>query len=731
MRGLAVVRDSILTQLLLATASLFATEVRAQSQLPPIVIQEAAKKAVAPAKQKSAATAPRAEAPPTLSPAELAAQEDAAARLREADLVGRAVAGSQGVVPKEVLETRPVYRVGEFLEVTPGLIVTQHSGEGKANQYFLRGFNLDHGTDLAITADGMPINMRTHGHGQGYADTNFLIPELVRSLEFRKGPYYAEEGDFASAGAIHLDYLSTLPRNFGQIEVGSFNYRRAVAGMSVPVGLGTWLLAGEYVYNDGPWERPDEFTKLNGVLRYSQGNYDNGFAITGMAYSGRWFSTDQIPERAVDSGLIDRFGTLDPTDGGRAERYSLSARWGERDADQATRANAYVISSSLRLFNNFTYFLDDPVSGDQFKQLDSRTIAGANASRTYFGTVLGGLKSETTFGVQTRYDDIHVGLFKTLQRQTLSTVREDNVSELSVGVWGQNTLRWTDWFRTVAGVRSDYFYADVKSDLTANSGTAQDAMTSPKLSLIFGPWAATELYLNGGWGFHSNDVRGTTIRVDPTDPLTPLDRVPMLVRSKGAEVGVRFEPSRKFKSTLAGFLLDYDSELVFVGDAGTTEASRPSRRIGVEFTMGYQLTSWLGLALDAAYTQARFTADDPAAPGRHIPGAVEGVVNAGIVVDNLGGWFGGLRLRYLGPRPLIEDNSVRSGSTTLLSGRIGYRFSDTLAMRLDVFNVLNSKAHQIDYFYESRLAGEPAPVSDVHFHPVEPLSWRFAVTKLF
>jgi len=294
---------------------------------------------------------------------------------RAAD-VGVAQSASRGVVVPAQLLAQPVYRTGELLEAMPGLIVTQHSGEGKANQYFLRGFNLDHGTDLAITIDGMPANMRTHGHGQGYADTNFMIPEIMRGLGYRKGPYFAADGDFASAGAIYLDVADKLEKNLAQVEVGSFGHRRAVAGMSAPVGMaGTVLVAGVIVNFDGPWDRPDDVRRFNGVMRYSNGSYDNGFAVTAMAYSGHWFSTDQ---RAVESGLIGRFGNIDPTDGGFTRRYSLSGRWHETTAEAATRINAYVIKSDLSLYNNFTYFLNDPVNGDQFRQKDDRLIVGGS-----------------------------------------------------------------------------------------------------------------------------------------------------------------------------------------------------------------------------------------------------------------------------------------------------------------------------------------------------------------
>ena len=713
-----------------------------QIELPPVVVQSPPPKSAPPtkARAKGAAASPSQASSGGSGGSGGGAAADASATQGGGQvgdpgtaLVGVAGSASQGIISQERLEALPIYRTGELLETVPGLVVTQHSGEGKANQYFLRGFNLDHGTDLAITVDGMPVSMRTHGHGQGYADTNFLIPEIVRSLAYRKGPYFAEYGDFASAGAIDLDIVDRLPKNFAQLEIGSFGHRRAVGAASVPTGLdGVVLAAVGLVHIDGPWERPDDLKKLNAVLRWSRGTIDNGFAVTGMAYKGSWFATDQVPARAVDSGLISRFGTLDPTDGGETERFSLSGRWSRKTEHGQTRVSAYAVRSSLDLFNNFTYVSRDPVNGDQFQQTDRRTIFGGAASHTFFSTGLTGLKTETTVGVQARYDDIRVGLFNTRERALLSTVRDDAVEEASIGAYVSNVFRWTPWLRTIAGLRVDRFAADVESNNPLNSGSDSQALGSPKLGLVLGPWAKTELYLSAGQGFHSNDARGTVITVDPTDGVTPAQRVPFLVRSKGAEVGIRTEPVKGFSSTLAAFVLDFDSEIVFVGDAGTTEASRPSRRVGAEFTLLYKVLPWLTIDIDAAYTRARFTEDDPLAPGRHIPGATEGVVSAGFSFENvMGGWFGGAKIRYFGPRPLIEDNSVRSEAVMPVSARLGYRFEKGLSIRVDGFNLLGEKGHQIDYFYASRLPGEAGDVDDIHFHPMEPRSFRLVLNKQF
>jgi hypothetical protein len=627
------------------------------------------------------------------------------------------------------VNARPFSRPGEALEVVPGLIVTQHSGEGKANQYFLRGFNLDHGTDLAISVDGMPVNMPTHGHGQGYADINFLIPELIQSVNIRKGPYFADVGDFGSAGSVAIDYVNRLPKNILETTNGTFGYHRALAAGSTPVGAGTLLAAVEGVRFNGPWDVPDNVRKLNGVLRYSQGTPTDGFTLSAMAYSNAWNSTDQVAQRAIDQGIIGRFGTLDATDGGVSSRFSLSSNWAQSSEYGQTKINAYVINSALRLYNNFTYFLDDPSNGDQFSQMDRRTVYGLNASHA-LDIRVGGVETQTRFGLQTRGDDIRVGLFKTFQRETLSTVREDSVREGNVGLWADTTARWTDWLRTTVGIREDYFAGRVVNDTPPNSGNAQASMTSPKAGIVLGPWYKTEFYGNAGYGLHSNDIRGTTITVDPIDKVTPQDRVPLLVRSKGAEIGVRTKAIEGLTSSLAVFVLDFDSELLFVGDAGTTEPSRPSRRVGIEWTNQYQVLPWMRLDFDVAYTKARFTDVDPA--GDFIPGAPAWVAAGGVTFGGETGWFGALRGRYFGPRPLIEDDSVRSQASLIFNARAGYRFDSGLKLQLDVLNLFNAKTNQIEYYYLSRLPGEPiGGVADRHVHPAEPLAVRLTLAGRF
>lgn len=647
------------------------------------------------------------------------------------DLIGVADAASVGTVTAKQLENRPLLRPAEVLETVPGLIVTQHAGDGKANQYFLRGFNLDHGTDFSVAIDGMPINLPTHAHGHGYLDLNFLIPELVERIQYKKGPYAAEDGDFSSAGSARIDYRRALPEDYVSIGLGSNGYRRLLtAADKETAGGGRWLGAVEVFHNDGPWEVPEHYKRLNGVLRYSEGTRNNGHSVAFMAYDGDWTSTDQLARRAVDQGLVNRYGSLDPTAGGNTRRLSLSGQWARQDGAVQTRANAYLVDYRLNLFSNFTYAMDDPVNGDQFEQADRRRYGGFGWSRSQPVQWLG-KEGDFTWGVQGRQDDIdNVGLYRTAARQRLSTVRSDSVNQGSLGLYGQWGAQWSDWLRSVAGLRHDRYRFKVDSSLAANSGKENDGITSPKLSLIFGPFANQEFYYNWGQGFHSNDARGTTIRVDPSNPGDPMSRVPALVKSRGQEVGWRSAPAPGWNTSVALWRLDLDSELLFVGDAGTTEAGRPSHRQGVEWSNYWTPRDWLTLDADIALSKARFRDDDAA--GKYIPGAVERTASVGVAVHDLGPWRGGLRLRYLGPRALIEDDSVRSGSSVMVNLNVGYKLAAKSQLTLEVLNLFNRKASDIDYYYESRLRGEAAAKTwDVHSHPAEPRIWRLTYTQGF
>ena len=620
--------------------------------------------------------------------------------------LGVSDSANAGVVTQQQLEARTVYRPAELLETAPGVIVSQHSGEGKANQFYLRGFNLDHGTDLRTNVDGMLVNQRSHAHGQGWTDLNFLIPELTTRLQYSKGPYRADAGDFGAAGVMDVRYAERLDHGVASLGIGQNGFRRALLADSPDLGAGSLLYAIEAFHNDGPFTRGDDFRKLNGVLRYSGGSNANGWNLTAMAYRARWNSSDQIPRRAVADGRLGRFDTVDTTDGGSASRYSLSGAWRADSDAGATSVNAYVIANRLDLYSNFTYFLDDPVNGDQFSQPDRRVTSALNAEHRWDGW---------RAGLQIQNDNIYNGLYKTVARQRLATTREDHIVETSAGVFLEKTTRWSKKLRSVAGVRYDHYRFDVDK-----VGKRSAGMASPTLSVIYTAMPKTELYFNAGTGFHSNDARGVTSKAAPATPL---------VRARGIEVGARTEAVAGLQSAMSLYRLDFDSELVFIGDAGTTEAGRPSTRTGVEFSNYYKANKWLTVDADLAFARARFR--DADAAGRRIPGAVEGVASLALAVDRLGPWFGALQLRYFGPRPLIEDNTARSRSTSTVNGRVGYRVTEHVKLELEGFNLANRRDSAVDYFYESRLKGEAEAVADIHFHPIESRSFRLTLTSAF
>ncbi len=648
---------------------------------------------------------------------------------RDTDLVGTATSASQGIVGAPELAARPFLRRGELLEAIPGVVITQHSGGGKANQYFLRGFNLDHGTDFSVSVDGMPVNLRSHAHGQGYSDLNFLIPELVRQVDYNKGPFFAEVGDFSAAGAAEFRQFDALPEAFVSVSAGENRFARMVAGGTRTGDGGNAMTTGaiEVACDDGPWELAENLERFNAFFRHRWVSGAATYRLTAMAYRSTWRATDQVPRRAVEAGAVGRFGTIDDSDGGESERASVSFDTTWRGTNATTRLNAYAIHYRLNLYSNFTYFLDDPVRGDQFNQRDGRLVAGGAWTRVWTGHS-GAAESGTSVGVQVRGDFVdELGLHRTTRRHRRLTVRDDTLDELSAGAWARNETRWREWLRTEAGLRVDGYGFDVRSDDARNSGKTSAAIVSPKLAAAFGPWAKTEVYSNIGFGFHSNDARGTTIRIDPTDGVTPADRVTPLARSRGVEIGVRTTVVPGLVSTLAVWALDLDSELVFVGDAGGTEPTGRTRRHGVELANFWRPARWLAFEADFAATRARYR--DDAGGGRRIANSIATVITGGATLGGRTGFFGAARMRYLGPQPLREDNTVRAPSSTAVNLRIGWR-AMSWEIAVDVLNALDRDNYDIAYAYASRLLGESAEgVDDVHFHPAEPRTVRVSATR--
>lgn len=657
------------------------------------------------------------------------------------DLAGVASSASQGIVTESRLEGRPILRAGETLETVPGVIVTQHSGGGKANQYFCRGFSLDHGTDFATVVAGMPVNLPDNAHGQGYMDLNFLIPELVSGIQYWKGSYLAEQGDFSNAGTANINYVSKLDQANLNLEAGSLGYRRVLYAASTPIGSGNFLYAIEGYHYDGGWDRPDNYRRANTFLRYSTGDGENGWTLSGMGYAGKWNSNHQIPQRAIDEGMIDRFGNLDPTDGGKSDRYALTLDWRHTTNAQQIRFQGYAFKYDMDLWNDFTFFLNDPVRGDQVEQADHRWTYGLHLSDAW-SQDLGRVGLDNQVGLQIRKDEIsQVGLFQSEAQQRFGTISDDGIQQLQAALYAQSTLRFGQHFRATLGLREDHYnfrvtnHAPVPVDVGPSlvEGHTSANLLSPKLGLAFGPWGSTEFYFNRADGFHSNDARGVVKRqaLDGTalEPATPL------VKSRAYEIGMRTRPVDAWQTSFSLWRLDMDSELVFAGDTGTTEASRPSRRIGVEWSNDLAPLPWMNVDFDYAFSRARYTDADPV--GDHIPEAIEGTGSLGISVKSEDGLSANLRIRYFGPRPLIEDNTVRSQASTLVQARFGWQVNTRFGMSLEVMNLLNAKVNDIEYYYATRLKNEtsnPATVDGVMdrmVHPSDPRSIRLTTTWRF
>ncbi|WP_353070227.1 TonB-dependent receptor [Tunturibacter empetritectus] len=672
---------------------------------------------------------------------------------REDDLEGIADSGTQGTVGAKEIQNRPILRSGELLETIPGVIITQHAGGGKANQYFLRGFNLDHGTDFAIFIDGMPLNLPSHAHGEGYADMNIVIPELVQRVNFEKGPYYGDVGNYSSAGSAHLEFFRTLPQSFVQIEGGMYGYGRMVFGASHKLGAGNLLYGGEAYHDNGPWTHPDNYYKFNGLLTYSQDSDGNGFSLTARGYHGQWHSSDQIAENAVP--LVGIFGTLNSTDGGHSQRYSLQGESHRQGANSQTKVTAYGFYYDLDLFSDFTYFLTDLNRGDQFEQQDRRWAAGLDARHTIQNEWFG-RRVENTFGLQVRNDWIHNGLYQSQDRvrgdktdsetgNTLpATTQADLLTDTQVGFYAENRVQWANKFRSVVAMRGEVQRFSVTSLVTsANSGTAIKALPSPKASLIFSPWERTEFYAQAGFSFHSNDGRGTTLKVEPVSaenpyPNTLATPIPALIPTKGGEIGIRTAALSHLQSTLSLWYLHSASELQQSGDTGGTVASQqPSERYGFDWANFYTPMEHWTFDFDLANSKALFTETDAgdAAPnslgGKRVPEAVGVVIASGLTLHDLKGFSSSLRLRFFGPRDLTSDGIYRSNTTALLNGEIGYTFLRSWRGSVEFLNLLNRHDHDIDYAYESRITPKVESAFTEVFHPVEPFQARFSLRRTF
>jgi len=660
---------------------------------------------------------------------------------------GTSDSASAGSYTSELIEDRPLLRPGEVEELVPGMIVTQHSGAGKANQYFLRGFNLDHGTDFSTTIASVPVNLPTNAHGQGYMDLNFLIPELVTHVDYVKGPYYAHKGDFSSAGGEDIFYATELPQTLLLGTAGSYNYYRALGATSPDLAGGKLLLAFEFMHEDGPWEVSEDFRKFNGVLRWTRPLAGGTLSILAMGYNGQWNATNQVAQRAITSGEIGYFGTLSPSDGGSSHRYILSTEWEGEAAGGRLRVDVHAVHYQLDLFSDFTNLLVDPVNGDQMEQMEHRWFEGTSGTFSWSAPVAG-MQLSWRAGWEGRIDEIDpIGLFHTVDTQRIQTWSLNHVREANGALWGELDARATPWLQVLLGLRGTEYYFDVESNDPRNSGTRTAGLVLPKATLVFGPWTRTEFFANFGLGYHSNDARGITATIDaktglPIQPVTPLPK------SLGAEAGVRTRVVPHLQSSLDFWLLDLDSELVWDADNGTNTPSAPTRRVGVEWANSYQPIPWLLFDLNVAFSRATFKENDPTTgelAGQPVPEAIRWTVAAGASIHQLGPWSASLFLRYFGSRVLCTEGTcggnggaangtpVWSTGSALLNGQVSYHLTRDVKLALEGLNLLNSKVDDITYYYQTRQFWEspaqyPEGIWDHEVHPSEPFELRGTVT---
>ena len=643
---------------------------------------------------------------------------------RSLQLIGTADSASQGVIGYADFSTRPIARVGELVEVVPGMIATQHSGPGKANQYFLRGFNLDHGSDFSTFFDGMPVNMRTHAHAQGYMDLNFIIPEIIERIDFQKGPYFADTGDFSLAGSNSMKTYDVLEEGFSELTLGSRDEIRFVTANSFDFAEGSLLYALEHQQTNGFYDLEQDVRKLNGLLKYTGDFAGVPSRITLSAYDSEWTSTNQVPQRAVNSGLIDRFGFIDPDLGGESYRYSIT---GNFELAESWDLNLYASSYYMSLINNPTYLLNDPINGDEFEQEDERRLFGG-ALRNETEIELFGVTVRQTVGADARYDKVdELNLFNTLSRRRISTIREDKAEEFSIGAFGELQFLVTDALRATVGVRYDYYDGEVDAFRSQNSGSDDDSLWQPNIGLAYRLNENLEFYGNYGHGFHSNDVRAAVNTVDPVTG-DPTESLEMLVEGKGSEIGFRYDTLEGFNLSAAYYTLKMDSELVFVGDAGTTEPGDPSRRDGIEVTSFWEISDQLVFDISGAKSDGHFIGL-PSGENA-IPDAHDLVYGVGLTYAGGNGWTSSLRVRHFGDAALTEDEVVEKGSSTLLHFGLSYE-QDNWEIGLDILNLLDEEDDDIAYWFESQLPGEAAAVEDIHFHPADPRTVRVLMKYKF
>lgn len=620
---------------------------------------------------------------------------------------------AMNVITKIDLNTNSVNSSQEILRKVPGLFIGQHAGGGKAEQLFLRGFDIDHGTDIAISVDGMPVNMPSHAHGQGYADLHFVIPETVEKIDFGKGTYYADKGDFATAGYVAFKTKDKLEKSNVSLEIGQFNTQR-ILGMFNLLGnkkQQSAYIASEFILTDGPFENPQNFSRINLFGKYTSVLDDNTkIAVTGSTFTSVWDASGQIPQRLIDNGTLSRFGAVDATEGGKTSRTNLNfALTKAIDQNTVVKANAFYSKYDFELYSNFTFFLEDPINGDQIKQKENRSIYGLNTEferklRHNDWKVL----LQTGLGFRADYT-LDTELSHTLNRTTtLETLKLGDISEFNGFNYWNAEFSYKKWMINTA-VRFDYFkfiYQDKLSE-TFKTASEKAVKVSPKLNFIYSYSNDLQFFVKSGTGFHSNDARVVVAN----------NGKQILPTAIGTDIGTIWKPTPKLLVNAAAWYLYLEQEFVYVGDAGIIEPSGKSKRMGLDFGLRYQLNNWLFFDGDTNYTYAR-SIDEPEGQN-YIPLAPDFTATGGLSFKDLKGFSGGLHGRYLKSRPANEDNSIVAKGYAVADFDLKYQYKNT-TVGFSIQNIFNTQWNETQFATESRLKNEPNSVEEIHFTPGTP-----------
>lgn len=623
------------------------------------------------------------------------------------------------------LETNPINSSQEILRKVPGLIIGQHAGGGKAEQIFLRGFDIDHGTDVSINVDGIPVNNVSHAHGQGYSDLHFVIPETINNINFGKGPYYANAKDFTTAGYIDFKTKNRLDNNTIKLSYGQFNTIRTLGLFNLldQKKSESAYFGMEYIETDGPFNTSQNFNRVNLIGKYTTYFSDKDrLSLTASHFKSRWDASGQIPNRAVESGLIDRFGAIDDTEGGNTSRSLINAEYNTTVNDNTTfKGNAFYTYYDFELYSNFTFFLDDPTNGDQIKQKEVRNTYGFNTALSTQYT-LGETKVETTAGAGLRYDNIEdVELSKTLNRNTtLDFIQLGDVNQTNAFAYYDAEFDFGK-LTVTPGVRLEYFkflYNDALSDTYQTQSERKTAIL-PKLQVQYNQNDNLQWFFKTGIGFHSNDAR--VVVAQQGEDILP--------KAYGVDLGSVWKPLPKLALNATAWYLFLEQEFVYVGDAGIVEPSGKTERLGLDLGLRYQLNKHLYFDTDATLTKARSVEDNDGED--YIPLAPSFTLVGGLALQDYKGFSGGLRYRFLDDRAANEDYSVTAEGYFVTDFNLNYKLNKNLSIGIAIENIFNTEWNETQFLTESRLQNETAPVEEIHFTPGTPFNAKANITYTF